>query len=137
MSILSFRNPAALAKPPGFTHVVEVVGPGRMIYLSGQVGIDRASKIAGAPGNVRAQMIQAFENCKLALESVGASFKDVVKVTHYLLDVAHRPILMEVRDRYVNLDAPPASTLIVVAGLALPGLLFEIDVVAAMRELTR
>ncbi len=134
MNTPSFSNPDALAKPPGFTHVVEVAGPGRMVYLSGQVGIDRSFKIVGAPGDVRAQMVQAFENVKLALESVGASFKDVIKLTHYLVDAAHRPTLIEVRDQYVNVAAPPASTLVVVAGLALPGLLYEIDATAALPD---
>jgi enamine deaminase RidA (YjgF/YER057c/UK114 family) len=83
-------------------------------------------------GDARAQMVQAFENLKLALAEVGATFKDVVKINNYLLDVAHLKQFREVRDTYLNMAAPPASTLIVVSKLALDGLLFEIDAVAVL-----
>jgi enamine deaminase RidA (YjgF/YER057c/UK114 family) len=129
-----YLNPQSLAAPPGYTHVVEVTGPGRTIYIAGQVGTDRNGKLAGAPGDARAQMVQAFENLKVALAEVGATFKDVVKVTNYLLDIAHLKDLREIRNRYVNTAAPPASTLLVVSRLAIDGLLFEIDAVAVLSE---
>jgi enamine deaminase RidA (YjgF/YER057c/UK114 family) len=129
MNNARFLNPQTLFKPPGYSHVVEVTGPGRTIYITGQVGADHNFKIAG---DARAQMVQAFENLKLALAEVGATFKDVVKINNYLLDVAHLKQFREVRDTYLNMAAPPASTLIVVSKLALDGLLFEIDAVAVL-----
>lgn len=132
MSNARYLNPQVLFAPPGYSHVVEVSGPGRTIYIAGQIGADRNFKIAGDPGDVRAQIIQAFENLKLALAEVGATFKDVVKINNYLLDVAHLKQFREVRDTYLNMAAPPASTLIVVSKLALDGLLFEIDAVAVL-----
>ena len=53
-----YLNPQAVFKPPGYSHVVEVTGPGRTIYIAGQVGADRDLKI---PPDARAQMVQAFE----------------------------------------------------------------------------
>jgi enamine deaminase RidA (YjgF/YER057c/UK114 family) len=122
-------NPQTLFKPPGYSHIVEVTGPGRTIYIAGQLGADRNMKI---PSDARAQMVQAFENLKLALAEVGATFKDLVKINNYLIDIADLKHYREVRDMYINTAAPPVSTLIVVAGLAISGMLFEIDAVAVL-----
>jgi enamine deaminase RidA (YjgF/YER057c/UK114 family) len=122
-------NPQTLFKPPGYSHVVEVTGPGRTIYIAGQLGADRNMKI---PSDARAQMVQAFENLKAALAEVGATFKDLVKINNYLIDIADLKHYREVRDLYINTAAPPVSTLIVVAGLAISGMLFEIDAVAVL-----
>jgi enamine deaminase RidA (YjgF/YER057c/UK114 family) len=129
-----YINPQSLFAPPGYSHVVEVTGPGRTVYIAGQVGIDRNFKIVGAPGDARAQIKQSFENLKSALAEVGATFSDLVKITNYLVDIAHLKDLREVRDTYVNTAAPPASTLLVVSRLAIEGLLFEIDAVAVLPQ---
>jgi enamine deaminase RidA (YjgF/YER057c/UK114 family) len=134
MSNVRYLNPQTLAKPPGYSHVVEVSGPSRTVYIAGQVGIDRSFKIAGTPGDARAQIVQSFENLKSALAEVGATFKDVVKITNYLVDIAHLKDFREIRDTYINVAAPPASTLLVVSRLAIDGLLFEIDAVAVLPE---
>jgi enamine deaminase RidA (YjgF/YER057c/UK114 family) len=134
MTSVRYLNPKAISAPAGYTHVVEATGPGRTVYIAGQVGLDRNGQIAGGPGDVRAQMVQAFENLKAALAEVGATFKDVVKITNYLLDGAHVPIYREVRDTYVNTATPPASTLLIISRLAREGWLFEIDAVAVLPE---
>jgi enamine deaminase RidA (YjgF/YER057c/UK114 family) len=134
MSNVRYLNPQTLFAPPGYSHVVEVSGPGRTVYIAGQVGIDRNFKIVGAPGDARAQITQAFENLKAALAEVGATCKDVVKINNYLVDIAHLKAFREIRDTYLNMAAPPVSTLIVVSRLALDGLLFEIDAVAVLPE---
>jgi enamine deaminase RidA (YjgF/YER057c/UK114 family) len=133
MTSVRYLNPKSILAPPGYTHVVEVTGPGRTVYIAGQVGVDRDGKVAGG-GEVRAQMVQAFENLKAALAEVGATFKDVVKITNYLVDGAHVQDYREIRDRYVNTAAPPASTLLVISRLAREGWLFEIDAVAVLPE---
>lgn len=134
MTSVRYLNPKSILTPPGYTHVVEVTGPGRTVYIAGQVGVDRDGKVAGGAGDVRAQMVKAFENLKAALAEVGATFKDVVKVTNYLIDGAHVQDYREIRDRYVNTAAPPASTLLVISRLAREGWLFEIDAVAVLPE---
>ena len=134
MSGVRYLNPQALFAPPGYSHVVEVTGPGRTVYIAGQVGIDKSLKIAGGAGDARAQIRQSFENLKAALAEVGATFNDVVKVTNYLVDIAHLKDFREIRDSYINTAAPPASTLLVVSRLAIDGLLFEIDAVAVLPE---
>jgi enamine deaminase RidA (YjgF/YER057c/UK114 family) len=129
-----FINPPTLYKPPGYSHVVEIKGPGRIVYIAGQLGLDAQGKLVGSPGDFRAQATQAFENLKFALEAVGAGFGDIVKLNNYLTDMTHLPILREVRDRYVNVSAPPASTTVEISKFALQGALFEVEAVVMMAE---
>ena len=126
---IRFINPETLAKPPSYTHVVEVVGACRTIHISGQLGIDRDGNVVG---DFRAQAVQVFENLKAALASVGATFADVVKLNSYLADIADLATLREVRVRYLNARALPASTTIAVSGFARPGALLEIEAVAVL-----
>lgn len=124
-----FINPDTLSKPPTYTQVVEVTGPCRTIYVSGQLGADRDGNMAR---DFRTQAVQVFENLKAGLEGAGASFKDVIKVNSYLADIAHLPILREVRAGYLNADALPASTTIAVAAFARPAALLEVEVIAIL-----
>jgi enamine deaminase RidA (YjgF/YER057c/UK114 family) len=126
-----FLNPKGLDKPPGYTPLVETTGPGRVIFVSGQLGVS-GGKLVGAPGDFRAQVIKAFENLKIALNEVGAEFKHVVKMNNYLTDMGHLSILREVRDTFLNTAAPPASTTVGVTSLAREGALFEIEVIAVL-----
>lgn len=127
-----FLNPKTMAKPPGYTYVVETTGPGRTVYIAGQLGIDLDNKLVGGPGEFRAQCAKAFENLGFALAGVGASFKDVVKINNYLVDMAHIAIFREVRDAFLNTKAPPASTTVAISQLARPGALFEVEAIAVL-----
>src|SRR5262249_46299184 len=125
-----FINPATMHKPPGYTHVVEATGPGRIVYIAGQLGIDPAGTMAG---DFRAQAVQAFENLKAALAAGDGRFEHAVKFNMYFTDIADPlPIGGEVRDRYVNTAAPPASTAVQISKLARDGALFEIEAVAIL-----
>jgi len=130
---VNFVNPPGLFKIPGLTHVVESAGPGRMVFVGGQLGLDSAGRIVGAPGDFLAQATQAFENLKAALAAVGGGMEHVVKLTNYVVDMPrHFPLFRQVRDRYVSRDSPPASTLVQVVRLVGDGLLFEVDAIAAL-----
>jgi enamine deaminase RidA (YjgF/YER057c/UK114 family) len=134
MTIHRFHNPASVAKPGGYSHVVEAATPGKIIYVSGQLGLDLDNKIVGAPGDFRAQAEQVFRNLENSLAAAGARFEHVVKFTNYLVDIAHIGIFREVRDRFVDTATPPASTAIAVSGLARPGALLEVEAVALMPQ---
>ena len=127
-----FSNPKTLAKPPGYTYVVEATGPNRLIFIAGQLGLDMENRLVGAPGDFRAQAVKAFENLRAALASAGATFKDVVKINNYLVDMSHIPIFREVRDSFLNTAAPPASTTVAISTLARPSALFEIEAIAVL-----
>jgi enamine deaminase RidA (YjgF/YER057c/UK114 family) len=130
---LRFSNPSTLAKPPGYSYVVEATGPGRTIYFAGQLGVDTENKFVGAADDFRAQCQQAFDNMTLALKSAGARWSDVVKINNFLVSIeSNMATFREVRDRYLNTQAPPASTTIGVPALARPGGLFEIEAIAVV-----
>ena len=137
MPIHRFQNPPSIGKPSGYTHVVEAASPGRIVYIAGQLGLDLDNKIVGGSGDFRAQAEQTFVNLKNALAAAGAGFEHVVKLNNYLVDIAHLGIFREVRDRHIDVSAPPASTTIAISGLARPGALIEVEAVAVVPDKAR
>ena len=130
---IRYLNPTTLATPPGYSSIVEITGPGRVVRFAGQLGLDLDNKLVGAPGDFPAQCQRAFENLRCALEAVGAGFKDLVKINSYLVDIASNIAhFRDIRDRCLNVAAPPASTTIGVPALARPGALFEIEAIAVL-----
>src|SRR5262245_24146680 len=79
-------NPPTLSKPTGYTHVVEVTTPGKMVYISGQIALDKDGMLVGA-GDMKAQAEQVFKNLDAALKAAGATFGDVVKMNTYITDM--------------------------------------------------
>jgi enamine deaminase RidA (YjgF/YER057c/UK114 family) len=126
----NFINPETMHHPAGYTHVVEVTA-GRPVYIAGQVALDPTGVLVG-PGDIRAQARQVFDNLQAALQAVGAGFEQVVKLTYYLLDATQLPVVREIRDQYVNIQQPPASTAVEVRRLARDDLLIEIEAVAVI-----
>lgn len=103
---------------------------GDVLYLSGQAAIDENGAIVGL-GDFDAQLEQVFANIKRVLEAAGSDLSKIIKVTIYMTDMRHFPKIVEARQRYFT--APyPADTTVEVKGLALPELMVEIDVIAAV-----
>lgn len=121
-------NPPELTKPTGYTHIVEVSGAARTIYISGQIAYDKDGKVVGA-GDMNAQAEQVFKNLQTALTAAGAKFSDVVKMNSYITDMSKAQAVRDVRARYFG-DATPASTFVEVKGLVRPELMLEIEVIA-------
>jgi enamine deaminase RidA (YjgF/YER057c/UK114 family) len=127
-----FINPPALNPTNGFTHVVTATG-GKLIHVSGQVSVDEKAEVVGR-GDFRAQVERTFENLKTALAAAGATFRDVVKITYFVVNLTPDlvPVVREVRRKYLDPDRPPASTLVGVAALVVPDWLVEIEVTAVV-----
>lgn len=122
------HNPARVAPPfSNYAHGVEVPADARWVYVSGQVGVRPDGATAEGP---QAQMEQAFANIFAVLDAAGMDRSDLVKVTSLLTRREDIPIMREVRERLLG-DALPASTLMIVAGLAQEDWLVEIEAVAA------
>jgi enamine deaminase RidA (YjgF/YER057c/UK114 family) len=132
---LRFINPPSLAKPTGYTHVV-VAPDGRTVYVAGQVALDSAGQVIRA-GDFKAQAEQVFKNLERALASVGGSMDDIAKTTTFITDLKHLPALREIRQKHLDATRPPASTLLVVSGLARPEFLIEIEAVAVVPNVIR
>jgi enamine deaminase RidA (YjgF/YER057c/UK114 family) len=130
-----FLSPKTLIPPggAGYSHIAKV-NKGTTVYLSGQVPSDATGKLIGE-GDFEAQVEQVFRNLKLAIEAAGGTMADIVKLNYYVvaeLDQATVPKLRPIRDRYINVENPPASTFLVVTRLSRPGWLIEIEAVAAI-----
>jgi enamine deaminase RidA (YjgF/YER057c/UK114 family) len=125
-----FVNPIDLPRPFGYSHIAEVSG-GKTSYISGQVALDKSGTLIG-PGDLRAQTQQVFANLKAALEAVGTDFNAVVKLTYFLLDISQIQIVREVRDQFVNVQQPPASSAVEVRRLFHDDLLIEVEAIAVI-----
>ena len=96
---------------------------------------DRVRKVSlVGPGDLAAQAAQAMRNVGLALSAVGATYADIVKITTYVVNYKpeQRAIIGQARAPFFAGVTPPASTLVGVAALALPGWLVEIEAVAVV-----
>jgi reactive intermediate/imine deaminase len=116
---------------PPISHYCDAVRFGDLLFISGVPPTDAAGRVVS--DDVAAQARQVFLNMKLVLDAAGASFADILKVTVYLLEVDDRSKINPVRQEFFG-AARPASTLIGVSQLAIPGMKVEIEAVAGLRR---
>jgi len=116
---------AALPEP--ISHYTDAVRAGELLFVSGCVPVDADGNLVA--GDVVAQTRQVFRNIALVLEAAGAGFGDVVKVTVFLTDIDDRPAVNTVRQEVFGASRP-ASTLVEVSRLAIPGARIEVEAVA-------
>ena len=117
---------------PPISHYCDAVRHGDLLFISGVPPTDASGKVVGGD-DVAAQTRQVFRNMKLVLDAAGASFADILKVTVYLLDVNDRAKINPVRKEFFG-AARPASTLIGVNELAIPGMKVEIEAVVGLKR---
>jgi 2-iminobutanoate/2-iminopropanoate deaminase len=116
--------------PEPISHYTDAVRANDLLFLSGIVPVDAAGALVGE-GDVVRQAEQVFALLGRVLDAAGAGPGDVVKVTIYLLDKDDRERINPVRQRFFG-AALPASTLVEVSGLAVPGALLEVEAVAVV-----
>lgn len=122
--------PSTMPKSVGYSQLALVKG-GTVVFIAGQVALDKSGNVVGKD-DFKAQIHQVFENLKAAVEAAGGTFNDVVKLNSYFLDLSHAADFREVRDKYVNVKNPPASTAIQVPRLFRPEFLVEVEAVAVV-----
>jgi reactive intermediate/imine deaminase len=122
-------NPDGMTQPSAYSHVVR---HDNMLFLAGQVSTDADGNVIGE-GNMRAQVRQVLENMKKALESQGAAFSNVVKITIYTTDIDAYIQTGDIRSEYWA-DIAPASTLVQIERLARPVFLVEIEATAIISD---
>jgi 2-iminobutanoate/2-iminopropanoate deaminase len=115
-----------LAEP--ISHFTDAVRAGGFLYVSGIVAVDGEGRLVGGD-DVVAQARAVFANMGEVLAAAGCTFADVVKVTVFLTDVADRPLVNPVRQEIFG-ETRPASTLVEVSALAIPGARIEVEAVA-------
>jgi reactive intermediate/imine deaminase len=122
--MIAFNAPA-VRTPPGYSHAVRAGG---LLLISGQVPLDEAGEVVGA--DLESQARQAFRNLGAVLAAAGVTFDAVVKLSYFVTDIGQVAAVRAVRDEFINTANPPASTLVEVSRLFLPGLLIEIEAIA-------
>jgi enamine deaminase RidA (YjgF/YER057c/UK114 family) len=129
-------NPETLMTPTaGYSQVAEVTG-GKLVYIAGQVALDKSGALVGKD-DFPAQVEQVFKNLKAAVEASGGDFNDVIKLNFYCSESVDPALILQVRgirDKFVNTQNPPVSTVVVVHRLVRPEWLIEVDATAVVRK---
>jgi 2-iminobutanoate/2-iminopropanoate deaminase len=120
-------NPPEMASPTGYSYAIKKTGT--PVFISGQVALDGKGNLVGE-NDVAAQVEQVFANLRTVVDACGGTLDDVVKITIFVTDASYRPAVAAARQRHFKEGQYPASTYLVVAGLAVPQLLVEIEAVA-------
>jgi len=115
-----------------FAHGTVLDGPGRLVFLAGQIGV---SPEGDTRSGFTAQANQAMDNVEALLVDAGLTRDDILRVVYYVTDPAHLKPLGDLRQERWNTDAAPAVTTLVVSALAAPDLLVEIEVTAGTHAL--
>jgi 2-iminobutanoate/2-iminopropanoate deaminase len=118
--------------PEPISHYCDAVRFGDLVYISGCGPLDADLTLVGGD-NIKEQTRATLVNIGKVLSTVGATFGDVLKVTVYLTDVSELKAVDTVRREFFG-NARPASTLVEVAGLAVPGMRIEIEAVVGLRR---
>lgn len=124
---IKFHNPKTVALAGKYSLGVEVPAEARLLFLAGQVGYDSKGKLA--PG-IEKQCELTWKNIGQILKSAGMGYSNIVKLTGFITDARFMAPFREVRGKFLK-EPYPASTLVIVSGLADPGMFVEIEVVAA------
>lgn len=114
----------------GYSHATRV---GNLLFIAGQIAKAKDGSLVG-PGDIKAQTEQVFANIKAILADAGCQMDDIVKLTTFTIDARYRSVIAEVRARYCGEYLPPNS-FVVVAALAEPEFLLEIEAIAALPEM--
>jgi 2-iminobutanoate/2-iminopropanoate deaminase len=131
---VAFINPPSVSTPKGYSQAVTIdLGKSMMVSLSGQVALDKEGNLVGK-NDLAQQVQQVFTNIKNIVESAGGSMNDVVKLNYYMLDASQVQIIRNIRDKFVNVSHPPASTLVQVSKLFRDDILVEIEATAVIRK---
>lgn len=125
------RNPDSVRPPGGrYSHSIEVEPGARWLYVAGQTGV---APDGGVPDGIVAQTELAWSNLVAVLEDAGYALEDVVQMKTFLVRREDREGYNGIRNRYLD-GHRPASTFLLVSGLADPRFLVEVEAVAAKRD---
>ncbi len=125
---IKYHNPKSVSLAGKYSLGAEIPEGARVLYVSGQVGVDPRGKLQPT---FEKQAAQVWKNIAQVLKAGGMGYKDIVKMTTFLTDARFVGPFRTVRDQFITEPPYPASTLLIVAGLADPAMLIEIEVIAA------
>ena len=132
MSPRQLVNPPELHPAPGFSHVAIAEGT-KVVHLAGQVALDQQFGIVGG-NDLGEQTKAAMRNVELALKAAGATWDDVVRRTIYTLHPTEYAAITAAIDEVTGGADHPAQTIVGITGLAVEGLLIEIECTAIVAD---
>jgi 2-iminobutanoate/2-iminopropanoate deaminase len=116
--------------PPTYSQAIKVTGAQTILFISGQVAYDDRGQPAHA-GDFAAQARATYRAIQAQVEAGGGTLANIVKLNTYLVDVRHRTELAQIREEFFGKKGP-ASTLVGVTALAVPGWMLEIEAIAVI-----
>lgn len=129
---VQFINPSEVAKSNGYSQAAVIdLGTSKMMILSGQVPLNTKGDLIGKD-NFEQQAEQVFANIQKIVTAAGGKMSDIVKLSYFILDTKNLKTLRAVRDKYVDVQHPPASTLVQVSSLFREDILLEIEATAVI-----
>lgn len=132
---IQYINPDGLSKNPAFSQIVTTQGSGKTIYIGGQDAVNAQGEIVGK-GDIAEQTEQVMKNLQTALSACGATFENLVKLSIYIVQGQDLYRGFQASQKFFsNLTNPPVISVLVVAGLANPDFLVEIDATAFIPEI--
>ncbi|MDQ3831734.1 MAG: RidA family protein [Candidatus Tectomicrobia bacterium] len=123
-----YINPEALSRSRGYSQVVKV---GNTVYIAGQISAGPDGTVVGK-GDPESQARQVWRNIEAAVKAAGGTLQNVVKTTTYVTNIQYATAVRKVREELFQSSNPPTSTLLVVAGLASPDYMVEIEAIAVV-----
>ena len=127
-------NPDGLSKNPAFSQVVTTQGNGKTVYIGGQDAVNAQGEVVGK-GDIAEQTEQVMKNLQTALLACGATFDNLVKLSIYVVQGQDLYRGFQISQKFLgDLKNPPVISVLVVAGLANPDFLVEIDATAFIPE---
>lgn len=131
-SAVQLINPPEVVKPNGYSQAAVIdLGTSKMVILSGQVPLNVKGELIGKD-NFEQQAEQVFVNIQKMMAAAGGKMSDIVKLSYFILDTKNLKTLRAVRDKYIDVQHPPASTLVQVSGLFREDVLLEIEATAVV-----
>jgi reactive intermediate/imine deaminase len=127
MPAIQYVHPETLSRSRGYSQVVKA---GNTVYIAGQVSVGADGNVVGK-GDPEAQVRQVWRNIEAAVKAAGGTLQNVVKTTTYVTDIQYAAAVRKVREELFQAN-PPTSTLLVVAGLASPDYVVEIEAIAVV-----
>lgn len=124
--MLEMINPSTVPASPFYSQGVVATAPQRMLFVSGQVGVDAQGQVGK---DIAEQARMAVDNLNAVVRAAGMDIKNLVKVSIYLTDESHLPAFMQAAGGALP-SPPPATTVLVVKALASPALFVEIEATA-------
>jgi enamine deaminase RidA (YjgF/YER057c/UK114 family) len=128
---ITHLNPEGLHRNPAFSHAISVAGPAALVFVGGQNGVDADGNVVSDDAATQAK--QALLNVERALRVAGGSIADIVKWTIAVTDrAALGAAFAAFQETWGQRPNPPTITVQIVAGLANPHFMVEIDAIAAL-----